>query len=1126
MLKYSWNLFFLGIRLVLLAVWLAVPAFAGNSTEVIERLTQENGLPNNSVNNIIQDRRGYLWLATDDGLCRYNGFTFKVYRHRDGDPHSLLGNSVKSVHELQDGTLWANLGRGGISRYDPATDSFVNYSPFGGDRYDGLYIHCLFLDRQGRFWLGTDYGLALFDQVESRATLYKPADDIPGAGFRVSSILEAPDGGFWLGGNAGVMLFDRDSRRFSLIVTNHLPVMKYADSVMPSTVLGFRADGDLCAFIPHFGFVLISPRTKKITATFDCDGKPGQEPGLSIQTSITRVFLDRDDSVWMETLGRGFRHFGLGNGTRTTYGYNETDPYVPARTVGYNFVRDRSGILWIGSTGGLLKLSPTTNRFQLYRNRPGDLNSLSNNYIRGIHEDRSGNVWIGTQFGGLNRLDRATGLVTRFRHDASNPTFPNSDAVFAVYEDRGRRLWVGAGAELAFREPGSNVFRRFDAIRSENFVPQVIHEDRRGSLWVGGLGELYEISPDRRKAVSRRALLDTGRQLGGELQCVFEDRAGHLWFGLFGGCVRLNPETSERRAYMFGPEFAGAHVACFMEDRAGTLWMATKGGGICRFDGERKGFSHITVAQGLPHNNCYGLFEDSKGFFWISSDEGIVRFDPKTMNFRTFGITDGVQGKEFNRYSFFRNAAGEIFFGGTNGMNIFKPEALALNSNVPPVVVEEFKVNGMSRRVGESPLVLRHFENSIETAFVALDYQAPSHNQYSWKLEGFDSDWRSPGTKRETEYTNLAPGDYVFQVRAANSDGVWNNTGVAIRFRIRPPWWRTIPAYCGFALLFGGLLFSVFRWRSHSLLEKNRKLEALIAERTAEVTRQRDELADKTQSVLDSLAYARTIQGAILPSDDNFAALFLEHFVLFRPRDIVSGDFYWLHRSSTYSFLVVADCTGHGVPGAFMSVIGNELLNQVIVERGIEEPAAILTEMHYGIRRALKQEDAPDQGEDGMDIAVCRFDPGTHTLGFAGAQFPLYLIGRDGALVEIKGNRHGIGGKSSKKGVSFDSHEIAVAGATVFLATDGFADQSNPSGKKFGRQSLKELFERQGSRPLAELGDLLAVELDRHQQGEDQRDDITVVGVRIREDPAPVPPLRRRATDRIEGAEGEGLPRP
>lgn len=1125
MLKYFRNLLSLGIRLFLMIGWLAIPATARNSTEVIERLTQENGLPNNAVGCIIQDRRGYLWMATDDGLCRYNGLSFKVYRHREGDPHSISRNLVHSVVELSDGALWANLGREGISRYDPATDSFTNYFPFEGQGNSRPFINSFYLDRDRRLWIGSDYGLALFDMAESRTTMFSPASDIPGAGKAISSIVESPDGSLWVGGSGGVMLFDRGSRRFTEVLLDHTPdASKPDDYLYFSSLLGFRTDGDLCVFRPYLGFVLVSPRTKKVTAMFDREGKPGVSKGIARRAIPFHAYLDRDDSLWVERLDKGFSHFSLGTGVETTYGNDSRLTPGTSEVIGYNFLRDRSGILWVGSNSrGILKLSPTANRFQVFRNIPADLNSLSDNYIRGIHEDKAGNVWVGTQFGGLNCIDRATGTVTRYRHDARNPTFPKSDSVFAVHEDRSGRLWVGAGPQLVFRDPGASTFTNFEIPSPKGFGTQVIHEDRKGRLWVGGLVGVYEISPDRLTVVPKGEFLGIGGRFGGEVQSIFEDRAGHLWFGLLGGCIRLNPETGERQAFPFGGEYTTAHVACFLEDRGGTLWMATKGGGICRFDAERSGFSHITVAQGLPHNNCYGLFEDSNGFFWISSDDGIVRFDPRAMSFRVFGVTDGVQGKEFNRYSFFKNAAGEIFFGGTNGLNIFKPESMALNSNAPPVVFEEFKINGTSRRVeeGESPLVLKHFENSLEAAFVALDYGAPTHNQYSWKLEGFDPDWRSPGTKREAAYTNLGPGDYVFRVRAANPDGVWNDPGAAIRFRILPPWWKTPPAYVGFTLGFAALFFGVIRWRNRSLLAKNRKLALVIAERTAEVTRQRDELATKNRSILDSLNYARTIQQALLPSDDNFAALFGEYCVLFRPRDIVSGDFYWLHRGSLFSFLVVADCTGHGVPGAFMSVIGNDLLNQIIVERAITDPVAILTELHYGIRRALKQEDAPDQSEDGMDVAVCRFDPGTHRLLFAGAQFPLFVIGRDGVLVEIKGDKHGIGGKRSRKGVSFVAHEIAVAGATVFLATDGFADQSNPAGKKFGRQPLKELLERQGSRPLKELGDLLEVELDRHRQGEEQRDDITVVGVRIREDAAPVPPPRRRATDRVDGSSGE-----
>lgn len=310
-------------------------------------------------------------------------------------------------------------------------------------------------------------------------------------------------------------------------------------------------------------------------------------------------------------------------------------------------------------------------------------------------------------------------------------------------------------------------------------------------------------------------------------------------------------------------------------------------------------------------------------------------------------------------------------------------------------------------------LRLPHDRNALDLGYAGLDFHVPEDNRYRCRLEGFDREWRDMGERREVSYTNLPPGQYRFWVMAANHDGVWGTGKPLLTLEIRPPWWQTWPAYIGFVTLGGLALYGGVRWRLRQLVARTRWLEEKVAERTHEVTRKNEELAAQRREMLESLSYAQTIQQAMLPSTETLTAALGGHFVLWKPKDIVSGDFYWLHEQDGEVVLVVADCTGHGVPGAFMSTIGNDLLEKIVADQGVRQPAEILHQLHHGIQRVLRQGERQTL-MDGMDAAVCTLHRETGRLVFAGARRPLYLVA-DGVLTELKGDRATVGRRPRAK---------------------------------------------------------------------------------------------------------------
>ncbi len=1107
--------------LALLALWVMAGLTAWGEisrTSTFEQITQEQGLSNNAVRCLLQDRRGFLWIGTEDGLNRYDGKAFKVYRHRPDQPASLPSNLVSALYETRDGTLWIGLGRVGFCRHDPQTDGFIHYRVAGpaGD----AKVFEFYEDRQGVLWVATDGGLGRLSPRRDDFRLHSIGQSSRDHNV-VLGIREDPSGQLWLGSNQGLLRFDRATGAVTTAVPSDSYRAAHArgePSMIGWQVIGIAPDGRLRLVYGQLGVALFDPAQERLLERFDVTGAlrdafPSEPPTPTLKW---KALLWEDVTVWIGFENGVMRKIDLQRRACQTFEPSLARPngFVAQRLM--YMLRDRSGVLWFGDgVAGLIKFSETRNRFALYRHVPFDDQSLSNNYIRGIWEDRSGQVWVATQFGGLNRLDRSAGKAVRYRARPTNPRGLRSDAVWAVHEDRQGVLWVGTERGLQILDRAQGVFRTLPALPDPIHV-NLVYEDPRGNLWVGTPnGNLYEISPDRRTCrdrapelgISQQATKGDRRGLIGDVQAIYASRRdGRLWIGLLNGAVCYDPTTGDIQTHFVNsrPEYGEPYVTHFAEGADGTLWMVTKGAGLCRFDPARERFTHITERDGLPHNNCYAMFPDAAGYFWLSSDAGIARFDPARMTFRSYALADGLQGREFNRFSAFQNARGEIFFGGTNGLNAFHPSELTDNALPPPVALTELRVNGQARAAVDGlRLALGPDESGLEAGYAGLDFQVPEDNRYQYWLEGFDRGWRAAGGRREASYTNLPPGRYRFWAMAANHDGVWGKPTLLFEAEIRPPWWRTWPAYLGFALAGGLALYGGVKWRLRQLVAQNRQLEIKVAERTAQITHQNQELERRNleierqrQDTLESLTYAQAIQQAMLPTEGLLSAALGEHFVLWRPKDIVSGDFYWLHQSDGQAILVVADCTGHGVPGAFMSLIGNDLLGRIVADQGAREPARILALLHQGIRQSLKQ-DASELLPDGMDAAVCTIDCTVPRLTFAGARQSLYLVA-DGALTEIKGDRQALGGSGRERhNRQFTNHALTPPpGAMAYLATDGFADQPDERGKKYGKRRFLDLLTRLAAQPAAQQLTQLEAELAAHSGSEPQRDDITIVGVR------------------------------
>lgn len=833
--------------------------FAQDSPALFDRLDHEQGLSNDAVRCILQDRSGFLWVGTENGLNRYDGTRFTVFRNQVDNPASISGNAIAALFEDRDGFVWIGTYKSGVNRYDPVRGRFDRIPLLNDGETEGLpaTVYSITQDAVGTLWFGGHNDLVSFDPKERHFQRFPK----PNAGIKV--LLFDRSGRLWGGDDRGLWVFNRNTATFDIL---------RRDNPDTQNLTGFRA----MALHPDGRLFLATNQGLEIfdTQTTTTRGELGTAsagtPGLLAGEIVSDLRLTDPNTLWASTVGKGLHRIDLNSGQVTRFDTLNGQPGGLAGNSPRTLYLDRTGILWVGdSSYGLSKYSPFGHRFRIYRHNPYTANSLSDNYIRGICRDRSDTVWVATQYGGLNRI-APDGTITRYRHTPNRPGSIPSDSVWTVFEDRQGVLWVGTAEGFGRFDRKNETFTRLELPGSGGLVG-AITEDRAGNLWFFEGDRLYQLDPARKPV---RTVEGVRFRREGSLplavQDVFMDRFGELWIGFEEGVARYNPETDQIRRYdaerfregtVSGPFYG----TCFMETRNGDVWVASKGAGIHRYDRETDQFTHVTEKNNLPNNNIYGLFEDETGNFWMSTDNGVARYDPKEKLVRIFSPADGLQGLEFNRRAFFKAPDGEIFFGGTNGLNRFHPKDIRENLATPPIVVTSVSTLNGPVTIGESAepsITLKHDDNTLTITFAALDFNAPQKNRYLFRLEGVDPKFIT-SRKPEVTYPKLSPGTYLFQVWGTNNDGIWSHGAVTLHLKILPPWWQTWWAYFGYATLTFAFFFGAFRLQANRL-----KMQARLRE-----TALRAEVAEKEQQVAIEQVRAKDIETALLERENLRRAL-------------------------------------------------------------------------------------------------------------------------------------------------------------------------------------------------------------------------------------------------------------
>jgi len=846
-----------------------------------ERISLEHGLSQNTIYCILQDHKGFLWIGTQDGLNKYDGYDFKVYKHDPEARSSLSSSVITSIYEDHSNVLWIGTNSGGLNKFDREKETFTHYQndPKDPKSLSGNYVSSIYEDRSGGLWIGIrDGGLNKLVWSDGHPTFsqYRNDPDDPNSLSHnyVSTMCEDQSGSLWIatyGGGLNMLVRGENAStpaRFvqyknaphdSRSLSDNFLTSLYQDSASRNTLwIGTRNGLNKLVLNKDDG-----------TPTFIHYGKDPNDPKNLSHNSIWSIYADQNSAFWIGTAA-GLNKFipSENDGAIAAFIHYENDPNV-AGTLSDNNIRtiyeDRSGILWIGTwNGGLNKLARKQKTFVHFEHSANNLQSLSHNNVRAIYADSRGGgsvLWIGTRGGGLNRLDRKRETFKQYRFAANNPKSLSHDYVWSIFEDRAGTLWIGTyGGGLnkfdrAKETPTGVAFTHYaytpdnpDDLSHKNVTP--IYEDRTGMLWIGTDGGGLNLF-DREKEIFKHYKHDANDPNSlshNGVWSIYEDREDMLWIGTSGGGLNKFDRATERFTHYKNdpndPEsLSNNYVFSIYEDshNGGMLWLGTWGGGLNRFDRQTGEFVRFREKDGLPNEVVYGILEDDHGNLWLSTNKGIARFNPQTGIFKNYNVLDGLQSNEFNAGAYHKSPAprDEMFFGGINGFNAFHPDSVKDNHYIPPLVITAFKkfdetIAGDISAAGEFELPYK--DKYLTFEFVALDYTHPEKNQYAFMLEGFNNDWIYSGTRRFASYTNLDPGTYVFKVKGSNNDGVWNEQGLAVKITITPPLWKTWWAYALYVLITASLLYGVRRYELNRLRLKNQlQLEHVQAEKFKEL---------------------------------------------------------------------------------------------------------------------------------------------------------------------------------------------------------------------------------------------------------------------------------------------------
>ncbi len=808
-----------------------------------EHLDINAGLSQNHIICILQDSRGFMWFGTRDGLNKYDGYKFTIYKNDAKDSNSISNNFITGIVEDARGFIWIATRGGGLNRYDKEKNKFTRFKhdDKNPNSISGNLVNNISKDAAGNLWICTEDNLNFFDPVHNVFVKYK---------INARCVFEDSEHRLWAGTyQDGLGLLNKTTKTFT--------------------------------FFSHL---------EKDTTSIS-------------NNNVSVIYEDNKKRLWVGTIGAGLNLFDRSRGTFRHFKHAADGMGSHSSPTVYSLADDAAGNLWIGTeNGGLCVYNPSSEEYNWYQHDEIDNNSISHNSVYSIYKDTDDNMWVGTFAGGVNLSTRNSNTFTHFKHTSDKNSLNNNN-VLCIQESADKKLWVGTdGGGLNLFDPVSKKFVHYlhqpgnqNSICG-NYILSVC-PDAKGNVWIGTWGDGITVyNPVKNTYVHFKNTPSDKTSLScNNAWTIYEDRDKNIWIGTYNGGLNLyNPGTNSFTRFETGNSNNSTNkIQSIAEDASGNLLIGTDGGGLQQFnkqskvftsfihddiknsitdnritfthsdkmgnwwigtmaglnyyDVKRNFFTSYTTANGLPNNVIFGLAEDSKGNFWISTNKGISCFYPNTKKYKNFSVADGLQSYEFKLGSFCKAKSGALYFGGINGFNEFYPDKISSNPFTPPLVFTSFEIfnkpvtiaqnnndpSPLKKDISEiNSLTLPYNNSVISFEFASLNYGVTEKKQYAYMLEGFDKTWNEIGTKRTATYTNLNPGNYILKVKGLNDAGKWSAKSISIALTITPPFWLTWWFKTLMALSVTGAIVGVYRMRMHNIKSQKDKLQQKVEEQT------------------------------------------------------------------------------------------------------------------------------------------------------------------------------------------------------------------------------------------------------------------------------------------------------
>lgn len=1094
---------------------------------IFENITDENGLSHNEVNSILCDSYGFMWFGTKNGLDKYDGYKFTSYKSKIEDSLSLSYNAIRCIYEDSNGDIWIGTLGNGLNKYNRKKNIFERYLCNTNDStsLSSNNVYSIFEDSKKNLWIGTyGGGLQLLNRSTNTFTTYRKKMLNSIAGNSIRAIAEDSQGNLWIACDGdGLTKFNYINKTFCNYY--HNPSNK--NSLVSNAVLSIYIENDTSIFIGTWagGISRYNPLSEK-WYTIQHNSKCLNS--LS-NNDVFSIYKDLNGNFWFSTRN-GVDLYNPGKNQFIHYKSIEFDKNsIPNNFVTY-ITGDKTGGVWIATVNGVCKTNIVGCSFDLIKKQANTTNTLLSQDIQSLCVDKDNNIIIGTLKGVQVFNPRKYSFQTI---QLNHSLLPEEVVVKSIATDK-KNIWIGTDGyglvQYQIQSRQITVYKKNNSFISNNSIHSMWYDSIQNKLYLGTFGGGLNIFNINTKKFENFNIYNN------EMENVINDIAPFskkeiLLSSANKGVFVYNTETNEISQFN---SFENLKINSFETidiyiSKDKKVWIATNFGlGLINY--KTKEITFYNISDNTKQYIFNGIVEDCNKNLWLSSNNGIFYFNTTTKKIESNYIKGGIQGLQFSQRAVCSIDSNTFVFGGINGINIFNSQQIIPNTYEANLVITNFKIlnsewylfqnsNVDSTLINLKEIFIPYNKNSFAIEFSYLHFASSNSNKYAYMLEGYDDDWQYVSSDSRTAiYKNIPGGTYVFKVRAANSDGIWKSKNLSITITVNKPFWQTYMFYICLIISFI-ILFRIYIIHREKLLKEKIKASNMIKEHNIvlenineelnaknEEIRTQDEilkninekLIEKNKLITSSIEYSKYIQSTLLFENQNFKKIFPESFILYKPKDIVSGDFYWcteiIDNNNKSIIISCIDCIGHGVPGAFITIIAKLILDKVILAEQVYNPSEILSNLHSNLITMFKC-----KNDISLDMSLIKIVPFQKTIIYSTAnqKFSVYLPNH--GLKTYKGDNCSIGDEFISPNYNYKEFTIEYSSHTkIYLYSDGFADQfGGVKNQKYMDSKFNLLLESISDFPITSQKKILLDTFNTWKCEEKQTDDVLILGFEL-----------------------------